>query len=504
MKKYLAIAFALSSTLLLTSCKKYLKEEARSLISTETFYKTNADAVSAVNGIYAAMRADVRGNIDPIWMSEMPADDVTAIGTPIGERLEIENLVYSSQHNFIRNTWTTAYNVINRANTVLKFVDSANILPTLTRRIHGEAKFLRAFYYTRLVQFYGDIPLLLTPTSPDSLYPARTAKAIIFNQIIEDLMYAEINLDDRYAYTDGQNGGRATKLAAKSLLGYVYLIMGGYPTNDASKFQLAVEKLNEVITNKTRYNVDVQPIYKDIFDITKKGINKEYVFYYAGTAGLSASVQAATSMQFWTYNFPSWGPTKEVYDAVTNTSQVYETGDLRSTTNLAKKSGTSVVPVTNTSGTLIIAKYIDNIATSADNAADWHAIRYSDVVLMNAEALIEVGGATNLTTALGLINTVRRTHGGLTLPLLTFSTQDDLRQKLRLERRRELMFEGKRWEDLIRWGIFIPTMKAHMAFQYAKPVSPTYDYIDQNRLLYPLPYIDYVSNPNLRPQNPGY
>ncbi len=501
MKKYITIVLAASSVLFLFSCKKYLAEDAQSFISTQTFYKTNTDAISAVNGVYAAMRNDVQGNLDPIWMSEMPADDVTAIGTPVGERLEIENLVYSSQHNFIRNTWANAFNVINRANTVIKYVDSSNISPALTRRIHGEARFLRAFYYTRLVQYYGDVPLLLTPSSPDSLYPKRTASSSIYNQIIDDLKYAEINLDDRYAYTDNQNGGRATKLAAKSLLGYVYLLMGGYPTNDASKFQLAADKFNEVVANKSRYNVDIQPIYKDIFDVTKKGINKEYVFYYAGTAGLSASVQGATRMQFWMYNFPSWGPTKEVYDGVR--SLVYEPTDTRLTINLVKKSGTAVVPLTNTAGTIIIGKYIDNIATSADNAADWHAIRYSDVVLMYAEALIEVGGAANLTTALGLINSVRTPHAGA-VPPLTFTTQDDLRQKLRLERRRELMFEGKRWQDLVRWGVFVPTMKSHLAFQYNRPATPNYDFVDQTRLLYPLPFIDYTANPNLRPQNPGY
>jgi hypothetical protein len=66
-----------------------------------------------------------------------------------------------------------------------------------------------------------------------------------------------------------------------------------------------------------------------------------------------------------------------------------------------------------------------------------------------------------------------------------------------------LLYEGKRWYDLIRWGIYIPTMKAHMARQYNKPVTD-FDYITDTRLLLPLPYIDFVNNPNLRPQNPGY
>jgi starch-binding outer membrane protein, SusD/RagB family len=65
-----------------------------------------------------------------------------------------------------------------------------------------------------------------------------------------------------------------------------------------------------------------------------------------------------------------------------------------------------------------------------------------------------------------------------------------------------LAYEGKRYYDLIRWNIFIPTMKAHMAREYGKPITD-FDYINENRLLLPLPYIDLIANPNLT-QNPGY
>jgi starch-binding outer membrane protein, SusD/RagB family len=187
-------------------------------------------------------------------------------------------------------------------------------------------------------------------------------------------------------------------------------------------------------------------------------------------------------------------PTKEAIDSI------YSATDTRRTTSLARKSGTAIVPITQGTTTPIINKFVDNLANSNDNQNDFHALRYSDVVLMYAEALIEIGGTTNLETALASVNAVRRPHSGL--PDLTYTTQDDLRQKLRAERRRELAFEGKRYYDLIRWNIFIPTMKAHMAKEYSRPVAE-YDYINQNRLLLPLPFIELVSNSNLT-QNPGY
>ena len=482
-----------------TACEKFLEENPKSLISTTNFYQTDADAVAAVNGAYAAMRPDVTGNIDPIWFAEVTTDDGALGGTPVGERVELDNLIYSAQHSFIQRIWNTAYSVINRANTVIVNVDSAKISPALVRRVHAEARFLRAFYYSRLVQYFGDVPLLTEPSNSSNIYPSRTSRAKIYELIIEDLKYAEAKLANKYAYTDPVNGGRATAGAAKALLGYVYVVMAGAPNNDVSKWALAIEKLNEVITNKALHGYEIMPVYKDIFDVTKKATNTENVFYYSGTSGISASLLAYTRFQNFYYQFTTVVPTIEVR------TTLYEPDDIRKTVNMGRKStGTTILPITATTGTPIITKYNTPILTSsADNNNDFHIIRYSDVLLLYAEALIERGGATDLATALNIVNTVRRTHGGTALPLLTQTGQDDLRQKYRLERRGELLFEGHRWYDLVRWNIFIPTLKAHLAAQNNKPITD-YDYITEKVLLLPLPNSDYVANPNLRPQNSGY
>ncbi len=484
--------------LALSSCKGFLAEDPKSLISADKFYKTNADVISATNAIYFALRDDVTGSISPIWMAEMTTDDsrTNPGAAQVQERLEVENLIYASRHVFIRNIWNSGYKAIGYANSVLANVDT-NATPELNkatvRRSFGEARFLRAFVYIRLVQLYGDVPLVVKPIDDNSLFPNRVPKADVYKQIIEDLQYAEENLANNYTYNDA-NGGRATKVAAKALLGYVYLVMAGYPMNDNTKWQAAADKLKEIIDKKAVFNVDIVPVYRDIFDVTKKATNKENIFYYKGTSGQTATFLTYTRMQYWYYQFASIIPTKDAVDTL------YNFNDARKTISMARKSGSAIVPITTGTTTPIVNKFIDNLANSNDNQNDFHALRYSDVVLMYAEALIEIGGTANLDLALIAINSVRKPHSGL--PDLTYTTQDDLRQKLRTERRRELAFEGKRYYDLIRWNTFIPTMKAHMAKEYAKPVSD-FDYINENRLLLPLPYIDLVANPNLK-QNPGY
>ena len=482
-----------------SSCKDFLTEDPKSLVSEDKFYKTNSDVISATNAIYFALRDDVTGSISPIWMAEMTTDDCKWGGTLVAERVEVDNLIYSSRHAFIRNIWNSGYKAIAYANALLSNVDTIatpDLNKATVRRCFGEARFIRAYIYSRLVQLYGDIPLVLKPTDDNTLFPSRTSKAEVYKQIIEDLKYAEENLANNYTYNDN-NGGRATKVAAKALLGYVYLVMAGYPMNDNTKWQAAADKLKEIIDNKTTYGVDIMPSYKDIFDVTKKASNKENIFYYKGVSLQPASALAYTRLQYWFYQFPSIVPTKEATD------QLYVATDTRKALNMGRKSGSSIIPITSTSGTPIVTKHIDNISSnnpSTDNQNDFHALRYSDVVLMYAEALIELGGTANLDNALAAINSVRRPHSGL--PDITYTTQDDLRQQLRLERRRELAFEGKRYFDLIRWNIFMPTMKQHMATENAKPISD-YDYINQNRMLMPLPYVDIVNNPNIT-QNPGY
>jgi hypothetical protein len=361
------------------------------------------------------------------------------------------------------------------------------------RRSFAEARFLRAYLYTRLVQLYGDVPLITTPVDDKTLFPKRAPKADVYKQIIEDLQYAEEHLVNNYTYNN-VNGGRATKVAAKALLGYVYLVMGGYPMNDKTKWQASADKLKEIIDKKTTFDVDIVPVYRDIFDVNKKTTNKENIFYYKGVSGQTGNFLAYTRMQYWYYQFASIVPTQDAVDTL------YNFNDTRRAVSMARKSGSSIVSITNGTTTPIVNKYIDVLTNSNDNQNDYHALRYSDVVLMYAEALIEIGGAANLDLALTAINSVRKPHSGL--PDLTYTTQDDLRQKLRTERRRELAYESKRYYDLIRWNIFIPTMKAHMAKEYKKPITD-FDYINENRLLLPLPYIDLVANPNLT-QNPGY
>jgi hypothetical protein len=131
-------------------------------------------------------------------------------------------------------------------------------------------------------------------------------------------------------------------------------------------------------------------------------------------------------------------------------------------------------------------------------------LRYSDVLLMLAEAENEATGPTTL--AHECLNLVRRRAGLLDT---TIASQDDFRTEVRNERARELCFEGLRKPDLIRWGIFVQTMQ-EVADEFKAHATSTYNYATQNaanvtdrHLLYPIPLSEMSLNKKMV-QNPNW
>ncbi len=302
MKKFsfllLSIVFILSHL----SCKKFLEEDSKSLIDRSKFYSTDQDAIAAVNAVYQAMRVDVV-DFYPIYIQDWMADDgIVPPGTTIDSRLDMEYLLYDARNTDIRNTWAAAYRAIERANNVLTFIEgNTKVKPEIINRVSGEARFIRAFYYFRLVRLFGGVPLMLEPADviKNNLTPPRAKEIEVYDVIISDLKFAEANLADFYTYNDSQNGGRATRAAAIALLGKVYLTMAGYPLKDVSKYQLAADKLKELIDDKIRYSVDLNTNYSNIFNTSAatKLADKERIFYTKGTSGMPPDLQAYTRMK---------------------------------------------------------------------------------------------------------------------------------------------------------------------------------------------------------------
>lgn len=463
----------------LTACQeKFLELAPVSQANTASFYKTQSDMITALNGAYGALQFNGQYGQNYVF-AEIPSDDTRPVlSGSVTDQDEFDKFYLRTTNPFLLTRWSDGYRGIYRTNSVIDRIAGVQMDETLKKRLVGEAKFLRALMYFNLVRSFGAVPLVLTEiTDPQQGYTyGRAPVADVYTQITKDLADAEAALPDRYTGTDV---GRATKGAAKSLLGKVLLTQ--------RKFPEAAAKLKEVVDANT---YSLLPSYADLFKPANKN-SRESVFevqYKKGSIGEGSNfgnTYAPENSGNVVIQFGGGGNNQ----VTTDLENAYEAGDIRKAISFATS-------YTNAQGAKIdyyyIRKYLDPPTVSGDSDDNWYVLRYADVLLMYAEALNETGSAVN---ALPLLNQVRRRVG---LADKAITTQADMRLAIEQERRVELAFEGHRWFDLVRTGRALPVLQAKAAAIGIKTA------ITENNLVFPIPQSQIDINPDKIKQNPGY
>lgn len=482
--------------LLMNSCSDFLEEKPEDRFVVDNFYSGKTDAEAALAAVYQQLYSIYERYI--FLLNALPADDEkNGLGMPNQFLQNLEYLRHTSENQFTRQMWERNYSGIARANTAIINIPNVNMDETLRNRLVGETKFLRALYYFNLVRFYGDVPLILKLESIQDAMGARTPKEEVYQQIIQDLKDAEANLPISYGT---QDIGRATKGAAKILLGKVYLTMHDY--------QASVNILGEVIENEASYGYGLHDYYGDNWEKnTENGKEMVFTIEFMDPPGDGNS---AMQLQGPKYSLPGgFGvlglansneadiPTRELYDLFTD-------DDERKAETFTTDFVSLIDGSIHTSSIPIFTKYWEeneNIAVNSD--ANMHVIRYADALLMYAEALNEVGQTNK---ALTYLNRVRERAFNTTEKNYLDLTQEEFRTAVWKERRMELAMEGHRWFDLVRTGRFIQRMKDHAAYEASVAESNKVE-IAQNiqdyMILMPIPQREVDLNTALK-QNQGY
>ena len=474
MKKLLFIA--LSCLTLLSSCKDFLTEAPYSFLSTSNFYQNEGDALAALNGVSAPMQANTYYGRTVWLMSELTGDNLLALGNATVDRATLNNYTYTASNGEISNWWTQNYTVINRANDVIARTPGIQMDTTRRNDIVGNARFLRALAYFELVRTFGDLPVFLTPTNAAStLTPARTPVAQVYNQIIQDLLYAEANCLAESAIPQ-VNKGRVSSGAASAMLARVYLTRASLANPAPTDYTDGLAKCNRVI-NSGLYRLI--PTYGDVFDPNKKN-GPEHIFSIQFELPPSGGNIVIRMM------YPTAAGGSASFGANPVLLNSYAKADtIRRNWNLSTRAGTAtVVPY--------FTKYRDNQWTSQSNnsRANWLIIRYADVLLMQSEAINQLT-PTDVKKFDG-INKVRARVGQPALTAATVVSKDDFVDALVNERSWELCMEGQRRWDLIRLGRLKQVMLANRKIT-----------VKDEQFLLPLPQAELALNPNLT-QNPGF
>jgi hypothetical protein len=494
------------------ACSDELNQAPISNPSAVNFFRTTTDFQQAVNGLYNALGANqqtINGYaIRRFDLGETRSDDIYSPGTGVRDWNPINNFEKTLATNpYINEAWNSNYMGILRANTVLDKLNSTAVPDeTVRNQMEGETKFLRAFFYFDLVRWFGKVPLILhTVTPSEALGIPRSPVADVYQAIIADLNDAIGKLPDTFT---GANKGRATALAAKSILGLVYLTRTGTtygiegPGMGTNEYMQAVSLFNEVI-NSGKFSWVTN--YANIFSYTNEG-NPDIVFDVQAVGGSLGDVGLGARFPTEMYDggygtasgipFPGGvdddspkAPSKSFKSSI-------EPGDVRYTFSVlpsyVNKAGSTI-------NTGMFIKFLDKTKAGADRfnwPINYPVLRYTDVLMMKAEAILR-GGFGSLGTQSDVDNIVNQVR--IRAGLGSISNVD--LAKLLNERRHEFMGEGLRWHDLVRNGMVVTTMNAWKA---TDDTANKIRSISENDIIYPVPQSQITVKPGLYDQNPGY
>ncbi len=348
----------------------------------------------------------------------------------------------------------------------------------------GECKFLRAYYYFNLVRWFGDLPLVIKPLTPDEFAQDRQPADAVYTQIIQDLQEALSALPEKSQYKP-EDLGRATKGAARGMLARVYLTRGDFA--NAEKYAL------EVISSG---QYSLYPNFAGIF-LPEGENSSESVFEAQATAleaGGGGSQYNEVQGVRGTPNL-GWGFNRPSDDLVRS----FEQGDPRRDLTILYPGeplpdGSDIV---SDNPDIINERYNqkawvpEHPGGNGNGPGNIRMMRYAEILLIAAEALNENGKTDD---ALKYINLVRaRARGSSTRVLPDIMTADKaiLRQKIWQERRSELAMEQQRWFDILRQGRAADLL-AGKGFKKGK------------NELFPIPQIEIDLSSGTMSQNPGY
>lgn len=479
--------------IMISSCEDILKEDPKDQIFASNYFQSVDDGLGAVNSIYAAINSDAGaaptfGGVyhSTYWLIQGLASDEmknNQAGTPDYDQLE--NFTFNASNTNFSDTFARHYFAISMANFAIGGISTSPIDEDMKTRLLGEARFLRGILYFGLVRVFGEVPLVLE--GDDELMPEKNTVDEIYAQIISDLEYAVNALPD--SYPRGAGLGRATNGSANGVLSKVYLTRG--------EWQKAIDHALPII-NSPLYNL--WPDFAEAFRLANE--NGQETVFGVGFGDAGGAISFWEVGQFNVRLLPSElravipGVNAQGWQVVTqNLYDAFEDGDRRKTvTFITEVAGDALDEI-------YIRKYWDEIGEpmAGNTHADFPYMRYSEVLLIYAEALNENNGGPT-PEAYGAINEVRRRarFDGISeqdvLPDLSGLTQEQFRDAVLLERRKELVGEGHRWFDLVRMN----------KLQELVPVSKPNVIPLPNHVLFPLPLTEIDLNPNLLPQNDGY
>lgn len=505
--KLILLLAAVTGVMLTTSCNDFLDRSPQGQFTEDD--NPNALVNGKIYNIYTLMRNyNITAGVPAFAIQSFRSEDAEK-GSAVSDGSDVaqmyDDFVYTPTNGLLGAYWSQNYAVIFQCNDILDALAATEATGKLTEedlRNRGEALFFRAYCYFNLVRAFGEVPLVTFKIveSSDANLPKTTA-AKIYEQIDKDLASAELLLPERWI---PEFLGRLTWGAARSLHARTFMMR-----NNWDSLYVAA---NDVMQSGL-YNL-ATPYDKIFTDEGENSGGSILELQCTATAAMPesdkigsqfAQVQGVRGAGQWDMG---WGwnmATSQLYGA-------YEPGDPRRDATLLyfrEEESDPITPentntpygespVSQAMGFAFNKKAYTNPALRREfsKMGFWvniRLIRYSDVVLMAAEAANEKGMTGEANANLEMVRARARGSNANILPKVQSMDQSVLRDAIRHERRVELGMEFDRFYDLVRWGIASEVLHA----------AGKVNYQPKNALL-PLPQSEIDKSKGVLVQNPNY
>ena len=491
-------AIAILVMLAVTGCGKKLEIIPETFLAPDELYASEQGAVSGITGIYRRMMDYCSGDYYFVGIVGTDEGKTTSFVPQWGgywqhyDGLNSYNSLLGAQNNLVQGAWNSLYKGIINTNQAIRYLPGTPTSQSMREKMTAEAKFFRAVFYFKLVQFFGGVPMpteVEDPVADANGGKPRSSEDEVYALIIDDLKYAMDILKPKGT----AEVGHINKEAAQAMLGKVYLTRKDYPNA-----KLILQPL------MTLSNVGLMPNYADLFDEdNENNIESLYEVQYTDDIGFTNG--QANTLGSWHRSNEFTGGGGHVVIPTDYYANSFDLTDKRRDAsiryifydkdgNLLDYSWWADV------GKPHVKKYDMTPGANRNggvSSRNLYFIRYADAILMYAEALNE---SNETGEALGFLNKIRNRAGldNWEDVLGHAPGQQEMRDELLMERMRELGFEGWRWFDLKRTGKLISQTKTY------NPDAT--NYITEKNQLLPISSKEFELNRALKPtdQNPGY
>lgn len=491
MKSKITLYILLALVLCNSACKKALDLKQQGVYTSDNYFRNEVDAVNAVSGIYSLLEEeDYTGHAETTF--DVPSDDYWRSGDH-GEDEAIENLTYDASNAAIRYPYKWRYEEINRStNCIINIPKITAISADVKSRSMGEAYFLRAFGYWRLMVIHGDVPIITEDDYTKQLFNVpKSPIEDVRKQIESDLKQAVSLLPESYGPADR---GRVSKGTALGLLTKLYMYWEKFPEAIATGQQVISNSHYALAANYqdnfTRANETSTELLFSI-QAVQNVVQNDFTVYYIprpwGGYGFSQPLQGLAN------EFEANDSRKQA--TLLGVGDQIDIGDGKGLTTF-----TSDLSATG----YVFRKYAVFNSAAAGGGVD-HSfavplMRSADIYLLVAEALIRTQGAG---AGDALINQIRHRASPLLKPVSGAGMKELIH-----ERRVELAGEGERHQDLMRWD---KDKIVDIAAIYNLPISKAP--IDQSKNVifvrpknyyFPLPQVEIDKSKGVLVQNPNF